>query len=262
LPGAGLDASDQNGSIINITNYPIFGMYQPDAIASFTSGGRTFLITANEGDVREYSGFTEVLRAGSNSYLLDPTAFPNAAALKNNNALGRLNVTRATGDADNDGDYDAIYAFGTRSFSIRNDAGALIYDSGDEIERITAAAYPSFFNASNTNNTRKNRSDDKGPEPEGVTIGQAYGRTYGFIGLERIGGILVYDLTDPATPRFVQYINNRNFTVPTNTVAAGDLGPEGLLFISAANSPIGKPLLVVANEVSGTTTLYEIDQTM
>jgi hypothetical protein len=261
LPRNGFDPSDQNGGVINIGNYPVFGMYQPDAIASFTSGGQTFLITANEGDVREYAGFNEAVRLGSSSYVLDPTIFPDAVALKNNNELGRLNVTRATGDADGDGDFDRILAFGARSFSIRNAAGNLIYDSGDDIEQITAAANPQFFNASNSNNTKKNRSDDKGPEPEGVTVGQAYGRSYGFIGLERIGGVLVYDLTDPTNPQFVQYINNRNFTAATNTPAAGDLGPEGLLFISASNSPNGKPLLVVANEVSGTTTVYEIAQT-
>jgi hypothetical protein len=169
-----------------------------------------------------------------------------------------LTVTRANGDTDGDGDFDAIYAFGGRSFTIRNAAGALVYDSGDDIEQITASLNPSFFNSSNTNNTKKNRSDDKGPEPEGVTVGQAYGTTYGFIGLERIGGVLVYDLTNPANPQFVQYINNRNFTAATNTPQAGDLAPEGLRFIPANESPNGVPLLVVANEVSGTTTIYEV----
>ncbi|MBA4184825.1 MAG: hypothetical protein H0X49_12555 [Acidobacteria bacterium] len=118
-----------------------------------------------------------------------------------------------------------------------------------------------FFNAGNTNNTRDDRSDNKGPEPEGVTVGEAYGRNYAFIGLERIGGVLVYEISDPRSPIFVQYINNRNFMAATNTPAAGDLGPEGLHFISRADSPTNTPLLVVANEVSGTTTIYEVART-
>jgi hypothetical protein len=234
-------------------------MYQPDAIAAFESNRETFLITANEGDAREYAGFAEEVRVSSLN--LDATAFPVSSFLKNNANLGRLNVTRATGDSDGDGDFDALYAFGARSFSIWTASGEQIYDSGDELEQITARVYPSFFNASNSNNTRDDRSDNKGPEPEGVAVGEIGGRNYAFIGLERIGGVMVYDVTNPFLPRFVQYVNNRNFSAPTNTAAAGDLGPEGVLFIPANESPNGGPLLVVANEVSGTTTVYEIVET-
>ena len=190
---------------------------------------------------------------------LDPVAFPNAAELKNNANLGRLLVTTERGDTDGDGDYDQLYTFGGRSFSIWNNQGQLVYDSGDDFERITAEQFPEYFNASNSNNTFDNRSDDKGPEPEGVVTGIINGRTYAFIGLERIGGVMVYDVTDPVSPTFVQYINNRDFTVATDSAAAKDLGPEGLAFISAQDSPNGKPLLVVANEVSGSTTFYQID---
>jgi hypothetical protein len=123
---------------------------------------------------------------------------------------------------------------------------------------------PSHFNADNTENTFDSRSDDKGPEPEALTVGVAYGRTLAFIGLERHGGIAVYDVTNPATPALLDYVNNRNFSANLEndavktTPAARDLGPEGLIFISAANSPNGKPLVVAANEISGTTTIYEI----
>jgi 2',3'-cyclic-nucleotide 2'-phosphodiesterase/3'-nucleotidase/5'-nucleotidase len=137
----------------------------------------------------------------------------------------------------------------------------LTFDSGDAFERITADAFPANFNASNSNNTFDNRSDDKGPEPEGVVIGEILGNLYAFIGLERIGGVMVYDLENPATPRFVQYVNNRDFSAAPDTPAAGDLGPEGLLFIKAQDSPNGKPLLVVGNEISGTTTIYQIQST-
>ena len=261
LAGNGLDASDRDNLILNIRNWQVFGMYQPDGIASFQVNNETFLITANEGDAREYTGrpgFVEEVRV--RSLTLDPFIFPNADFLKLDANLGRLNVSRALGDFDSDGDYDALYAFGARSFSILTASGEQIYDSGDDIEEITAQAFLPFFNAGNTNNTRDDRSDNKEPEPEGVTVGNAYGRNYAFIGLERIGGVLVYDVANPRSPQFVQYINNRNVFAPTNTRAAGDLGPEGLRFISAEESPTGTPLLVVANEISGTTTVYEIAQ--
>jgi hypothetical protein len=262
VSGNGIDASDRDSATnggINIKEWQVFGMYQPDGIAAFKYKNDTFLITANEGDAREYTGipgFVEEVRVGS--LTLDPTIFPNAAFLKNNANLGRLNVSKATGNPDGDADYEALYAFGARSFSIWTATGEQIYDSGDAIERLTAERYPSFFNAGNTNNTKDDRSDNKGPEPEGVTVGKAYGRNYAFVGLERIGGVLVYDVTDPYEPQFVQYINNRNFLAATNTAAAKDLGPEGLHFISGEESPTGIPLLVVANEVSGTTTVYQL----
>ena len=264
-PGSGLDPSDRDGAVnngINIREWQVFGMYQPDAIAAFKYRNDTFLITANEGDAREYlgtPGYVEEVRVGS--LTLDPLVFPNAIFLKNNANLGRLNVSKASGNPDNDGDYDALYAFGARSFSIWTAGGEQVYDSGDDIEQITAAAYPLFFNASSTNNTKDDRSDNKGPEPEAITVGKAFGRNYAFIGLERIGGVMVYDVTDPYAPQFIQYLNNRNFLAATDSSAAGDLAPEGLHFISDEDSPTGTPLLVVANETSGTTTVYKIAQT-
>lgn len=265
-----LDASDRDGAI-NIRNWPVNGIYQPDAIASFEIHAQTYLITANEGDARDYDAFSEQKRV--KDLKLDPTAFPNAKALQADDALGRLYVTSTLGDNDGDGDYDKLYSFGGRSFSIWDTQGKLVYDSGDEFERITAQLFPEEFNSNNTSNdTFDNRSDDKGPEPEGVVTGVVGDNTYAFIGLERIGGVMVYDVSKPTSPSFVQYINTRDFSVqfdvdedgdpnPTTeqVIAAGDLGPEGLAFVSANNSPNGKPLLVVANEVSGSTTIFEID---
>jgi len=251
-----LDASDRDDAI-NIRNWPIFGMYQPDGIAPYTANNQTYYITANEGDAREYGDYVEAARI--KDLTLDPTVFPDAADLKTDSKLGRLLVTTERGDTDGDGDYDQLYTFGGRSFSIWNNQGQLVYDSGDDFERITAEQFPEYFNASNSNNTFDNRSDDKGPEPEGLVTGKINDRTYAFVGLERIGGVMIYDVTDPVSPTFVQYINNRDFTATTDTAAAKDLGPEGLAFISAQDSPNGKPMLVVANEVSGSTTFYEID---
>lgn len=161
------------------------------------------------------------------------------------------------GNTDGDADREELYSFGGRSFSIWNSKGEQIFDSGDDFEQITADIFPNFFNASNTNNNRDSRSTSKGPEPEAVSVGKAYGRTYAFIGLERIGGIMVYEITDPYQPRFIQYINNRDFTAATNSAAAKDLGPEGIHFIPEDESPTGVPLIAVANEISGTTSIYE-----
>lgn len=256
LPGNGFDASDRDDAI-NIVNHPVYGIYQPDAIASYQVNGETFIITANEGDARDYDGYSEEARV--KDLVLDPTAFPNAAELQADEVLGRLTVTTANGDFDGDGDFDRLYAFGGRSFAIWNEQGKLVYESDDEFERITAALLPQNFNSNNSaNNSFDTRSDDKGPEPEGVTVGEIDGRTYAFIGLERIGGVMTYDVTDPQNAKFVNYINNRDFSGDPEAGTAGDLGVEGLTFISAADSPNGKPLLVTANEVSGTTTVFEI----
>ncbi|MFE4104884.1 choice-of-anchor I family protein [Almyronema epifaneia] len=254
-PGNELDSSDRDDAI-NIVNRPVFGLYQPDAIATFEVAGQTYIISANEGDARDYDAFAEEERI--KDLVLDPNAFPNAAELQADEALGRLAVTSTLGDADGDGLYEALYAFGGRSFSIWDAAGNLVFDSGSQFEQIVAQAFPEFFNSDNDENTFDTRSDAKGPEPEGVTIGEIEGQIYAFIGLERIGGVMVYNITNPTAPTFVQYVNNRDFNGNPEAGTAGDLGPEGLLFISAADSPTGIPLLAVTNEISGSTRLYSI----
>ena len=257
VPANALDASNRDDAI-NIANWPALGMYQPDAIVYFKRRGKGFLLTANEGDARDYDGYSEEERV--KDLTLDPVAFPNAGDLQEDENLGRLNSTLATGDTDGDGDFDEIYAYGARSFSVWDTDGQLLYDSGDELEQITALLDPANFNSTNDeNDTFDNRSDDKGPEPEGIVLGKVDGRYYAFIGLERIGGIMVYDISYPYQPEFVQYINTRNFDGDPEDGTAGDLAPEGLAFVHADDSPTGKPLLVVAYEVSGSTTVFEIN---
>lgn len=257
VEGFGLDASDQDGGI-NIRPWPIKGIYNPDAIDAFQYHGKTYLVTANEGDTREWPGFREDVRLSTRT--LDTNAFPNAAELKRTNNLGRLMVSSVDGDTDHDGDLDEIYSYGGRSFAIWTAAGELVWDSGDQIEQLTAAAFPTRFNASHSNNTRDNRSPTKGPEPEGVTIGKAFGRTLAFICLERIGGVVVYDISNPFAPELVDYVNTRTFTNPFDFATNGDLGPEGVIFIEADNSPNGKPLVVVAHEISGSTVVYQVNK--
>lgn len=255
LPGNGFDASDRDNAI-NIANWPVLGMYQPDGIAAFQAKGKTWLITANEGDARDWGDFAEEARVGTLN--LDAQAFPNGTALKGNAQLGRLTVTRFGGDTDGDGDQDRLLVLGGRSFSIWDAAGKLVWDSGDQFERYFEKNLPDYFNTSSTNNTKDDRSDNKGPEPEGVVVSEINGKLYAFIGLERMGGVMVYDVTDPEKPVFVTYATSRDFKGNPTAVTGGDLAPEGILTIAAADSPTKQPMLVLANETSGTIALYGI----
>jgi hypothetical protein len=258
IAGHGIDASDQNSGIVDITTWPVKGMYMPDGIANYAVDGARFVVTANEGDARDWPGIStsaptneEPRRAKS---VADLTLFP---AADDNNKLGRLNVTPlapATKDPVT-GKLTSLYSYGSRSFSIRavDDDFAVAFDSADQFECITNALVPNNFNASNSNNTKKNRSDDKGPEPEVVVVGEVDGRMLAFVGLERIGGVMVYDISDPGAAVFQQYLATRNFSVaPTAT----DSGPEGMVFVPADESPTGVPLLAVGNEVSGTVNIF------
>lgn len=240
LPGNGLDASDRDDGI-NIANWPVLGMYQPDALALIHAGGVPYVLSANEGDSRDYAGFSEEARA--RNLALDPAVFPDAATLQMNENLGRLTVTTATGNTDADPEFEQIVSFGARSFSVWNGlSGELVWDSGDEFERITAEQGLPFFNNDD------GRSDNKGLEPEGVDVGIVDGRRYAFIGLERVGGIFVYDVTTPGSPFFVDLI----------LADAVDERAEGVQFIPAEQTPTGTPWLVVTFEVSGTVAVYEL----
>ena len=270
LAGNAFDGSDRDGpgsgnnsqGAISITTWPVWGMYQPDGLAVYQTGGKQYLVSANEGDTRDYgAAFNEEARISTLTFDL---AFPNSTTLKTEDAIGRLTVSKAsnnltttyTADPDLDGDIDQLFVPGGRSFSIWSITGTLLFDSGDAMERITAAQQPAWFNSDATGGF-DTRSDNKGPEPETVALGAINNRQYAFVGLERIGGVMAFDITDPAAVTFAQWVNNRVYTT-TLTPAAKDLAPEGLKFIPADKSPNGKPLLVVANEVSGSTTVYEI----
>lgn len=267
LPGMGMDVSNEDGiansnsgtPVIKIGPVPVKGLYMPDAIASYAVGGQIFLITANEGDAREYTGFVEEARVQAHCVLgLEPTLFADATNQALDSNLGRLLIT-STPNGGSDGKNGAgrcteLYSFGARSFTIWNSSVSRVYDSGDEFEQRTQALPNVLFNASNNNNTLDNRSPSKGPEPEGVTVGTFGNKTFAFIGLERVGGVMVYDVTNPAAPIYTTYLNTR-------TGATGDRGPEGLTLIKAAQSPNGKPLLVVGNETSGTTAVFQLNLT-
>lgn len=228
--GNNVDLSDRDSKIA-FANQPVFGMYQPDAIANVWFQGQYYLLTANEGDSREYTGFTEMARV--NTLLLDPAAFPDPA-YKSDAWLGRLNVTRTLGDKDKDGDYDELYSLGARSFSVWNAAtGNLVWDSKDELDK----------NAFVLGLYDDTRSDDKGAEPEAVTIGRVGSKTIAIIGLERADAFALYDVTDPTRPSFLKMYKT------------GD-APEGILFIPASKSPIQQSLIVVSSENDGIVKIY------
>jgi hypothetical protein len=266
LAGMGMDVSDEDGGtntnsgtpLIKIGPVPVKGMYLPDAIASYTANGQTWLITANEGDARaDWPGFNEETRVRAHCSLgLDPTVFTDATNQIFDSNLGRLRITSTPngGSAGKNGagQCNELYSFGGRSFSIWSTSVNRVFDSGDEIEQRTKALPNVNFNASHDNNDLDGRSASKGPEPEGVTVGTFGSKTFAFIGLERVGGVMVYDVTNPNAPVYTTYLNTR-------TGLTGDRGPEGLTLIKAAQSPNGKPLLVVGNETSGTTAVFQLN---
>lgn len=254
-----MDASDKDDAI-NFDNQPVLGMRLPDAITSIVQDEKVYILTANEGDSRDYDGFSEEVRV--KDLTLDPMAYPNAAELQEDGVLGRLKTTTTMGDYDGDGDYDQIYAYGGRSFTIYDQYGNIVYDSGAEFEVVLADRYPDDFNSTNDENgSFDNRSDDKGGEPEAITTGVWRDSVYAFIGLERMGGVMVYNITDIDKVYFVDYFNNRDFSVEdVTTKEVGDLGVECVIFLDSTMTQDKKNYLVTSNEVSGTVSVFEVGQ--
>lgn len=219
-----LDPNDRDATVgASVTAPGLLGMRQPDAVVGFAAGNKRFTIEAGEGDAREYACFDEQSRVGGTG------------------PLARLRTTIAPPTT------DKTYAYGSRAFTIRDANGVIVFDSADQLERLTLRDYPELFNAS-AGASPDSRSDDKGPEPEGAAVGRAFGRTYAAIGLERgPGAIVLADITVPGQTQIVDLAHQD-----------GDLAPEGLEFVSAADSANGVPQVIVANEVSGTVTVYEL----
>jgi predicted extracellular nuclease len=250
LAGNAFDPNDTNG--ISLGNWDVISLLQPDAIASFQVNGITYFITANEGDARVGSGLegVDVVRVNSAGYTVDPTAYN--PAIEGNSQLGRLNVLTNVGDTDFDGDFDQIYNIGGRGVTIfrQNADGTIdkVRETGGEFEAIIARDFAALFNNNQATGTVDSRSDDKGPEPEGVSVGQVGDRLYAFVTLERVGGVMVYDITDPVNATFVTY----------RPATGATFGPETSTFIGAAGSPTGGALLLTADEITGATTIYRV----
>ena len=273
--GNGIDASDEDNRIDIRPRSGLFGILQPDTIRIYQQNGKRLLVTANEGDSRirptsddAVPGLEEGTVFEDEASLEDwPTAGTQFEKQTSDTELGRLKLVRDLVDdhLDEKGRPTQLFAFGSRSFSILDlTTGDLVFDSGDDFEQITAKRYPEFFNVSNDSLKKEKRSRSKGPEPEGLILGTVGQRTYAFVGLERIGGIMVYDITQPESSKHVGYFNNRKFDVPatlsdgTANPDAGDSGIEGLIFVPAEKSPTSTNLVVVGNETSGTTTVWEV----
>jgi DNA-binding beta-propeller fold protein YncE len=255
LPENALDANKDDAKAA-LANWNLRGLYMPDAIHAFAAGGKNYVITANEGDAREYKTanvLTEttvdaLIKAGK----LGPNALDSAAKV----TLKSLKVHAIAGQ-DANGKVDTLHTFGARSFTIWDDKGVKVWDSGDLLERITSQAYPTQFNSQGdfTKTQIDNRSNAKGPEPEGVAIGKIGNQTLAFIGLERMGGIMAFDVSQPQNPIFLQYLNTGNVK---HFGAPADISPEGLQFVPASAKTGNKNLLIASYEVSGTTVVFEV----
>lgn len=295
---AQLDASNKDNLIGNFTSYDMLvGLYMPDSIDTYQVDGETFIVSANEGDGREYGFKTTQAQCDKRGFDWDeddysatdkydskqgfciaysdelrgkkldvPRAHPLHDALEDKKKLGRLKVIAPNEDLQSN---SSIESFGSRSFSIWNANGEQVFDSGDQFAQIVYGQHPLYLNSSNdSNQSADDRSDDKGVEPEAIEVATINGRQYAFIGLERQGGVMIYDISNPTDAMFLHYSNNRDFTQPVCTQIedgecangrynpkAGDLGPESIHYFTRN----GQHLLAVGNEVSGTTTLYRID---
>ncbi len=255
-----LDANDN--SVIEIRNFEnLVGFRMVDSIATFEVNGQTYVATANEGDSRDFDEdrVADLAEDGK----LDPALVAKLKAdglidddEDSDIGLERLEVSTIDGDTDGDGDIDVLHTFSSRSFSIFDGDGNLVFDSGPEFEKIIAERAPARFN-DDDGGPDENRSDAKGPEPEAISIGEIDGHVYAFIGLERDSGIMIYDVTNPAEANFVNYIEPK-FTDLTPEGEVARQGPEIVAFISAADSVSGHAQIAVAYEISGTTVVYDL----
>ncbi|EDP97560.1 choice-of-anchor I family protein [Kordia algicida OT-1] len=247
IAGNSIDASDKD-NVNELKNWPVYGIYQPDAITSVNINGTEYVISANEGDSREYEGTPGYVGEDRVKDLtLDATAFPASENYQDDENIGRLKVALDLGDTDNDGDYDKLYNYGARSFSIWSGDGNLVYDSGNEIATRVLSETPDRFNWDWEDNETDKRSDDKGAEPEMVEVLNIANQRYIlFVGLERNSQVMVYDITNPTAPQFLQILQRGT-----------DYAPEGIVAVSAADSPTGNALLIISYEDSGTVSIYE-----
>lgn len=244
-----IDIEDE-GKIL-LKNYPnLYSLYQPDSISSYKVDGKTYLVTANEGDGREYCSSKD--KECDNPVFIDEKKIKKLKLSKSIKSAYKkendLKVMTDLGDKNNDGVYEELYTYGARSFSIWDENANLVYDSGDFISKKVAQLEPKLFNQDE--NEMDKRSGNKGSEPEALTVGQIDGKIYAFIGLERQSSILVYDISNPKEPKYLTYYKSHE---------NGDLSPEGMVFVPATKSPNGKNILIVSYEGSGSTVVYEIN---
>lgn len=247
LPGNAVDLDDSDGTCLPKTYEDTYGVYMPDGIAVYEKDGSVYLLTANEGDAREWG-----------DEKLGQEEFTDEAKRDLVSADGTVTAekVRVLDNSVKAGIGDGNYLYGTRSFSVFQVTGngmTLVYDSANEFEAKTWEYLPAFYNVSNDDLELESRTAKKGVEPEAVTLAGLGGRMYAFIALERIGGIMVYDVSDPTDAQYVNYVNTRDFNAST----AGDVAPEGLAVVHNGDTA----LLLAAFEVSGTVASYQLTAT-
>ena len=263
--GNGLDASHKDEQINIATYQNLYGIYQPDSIAYFNIDGVDYIFTANEGEDLWVGDTDDELDA--EDVTMD-SSVTNASDFSDKEKVGKLGIYKYLGDDDNDGNHENLYAFGARSFSIWDKDAEQVYDSGDQIEQKVAEYVDNDYTKFNLDNNdeemkAEKESDNSGPSPEGIDVGRVGTKVFAFIGLEKIGGVMVYDVSTPHSPAYMSYNNDTRDLEATETQMennnAGDLGPEGIKFVSANHSPIDKPLLLVSYEISGTVGIFEVN---
>ncbi len=265
LSNVAMDTSDRDSGKGPRNYQNVVGAGQPDAIAGFKIGSGDYLITANEGDAREYSCLNDDLRGSS--LKVDGRRFPEWKTLSSSAELGRSKVNPNAGDKDGDGDIDTIHLRGSRSMTIfRN--GVPIWDSGELLEKIQIEAlgvaningsHSLSSDKSTVNFVGQDRSDDKGSEPEGVAAGKVGDSRIAILGLERMSALVVFDVTTPRSPQFVKWMQMLPITA-TPAAQATAWSPEGVIFIPAEKSPNGKALFITSYELSGSLTIHQIEK--
>ena len=250
------DVNDENGPGTLATVENLFAFLQPDALTTFEFEGETFIITADEGDARGFDDDFELTEVGD--VTLDPVAF-NGVDIGDDESdeLGEdLEITALAGDTDGDGDFDQLFAFGGRSFSIFDTDGNRIFNSSDAIETnleaILASDFPENFN--------EGRSDDAGPEPAFVETGVIDGELFVFVGLERSAAVMAFKIEDPTEDGGIEFVDLLSFPIPD---LGGDdiddfIDVEGLTFISAEDSPTGGPVLLASDEEGAQTIAFDL----
>jgi hypothetical protein len=260
-----IDTSDRDSGKGPRTYANVVGASQPDAIAGFKVGSGDYLVTANEGDAREYTCLNDDVRGSS--LKVDSRRFPDWKTLSGSAELGRAKVNPNAGDRDGDGDIDTIHLRGSRSMTIYRN-GIPIWDSQKLLEDIQISAFGvSNINGSHAlstdkllvNYTPQDRSDDKGSEPEGVAVGTVSGSRIAVLGLERMSALVVFDISAPSAPTLIKWIQMLPIT-STPVTQATAWSPEGIIFIPAEKSPNGKPLFISSYELSGSLAIHQIEK--
>ncbi|NDB37734.1 MAG: hypothetical protein EB040_05315 [Actinobacteria bacterium] len=258
------DTSDRDSGAGPRNYANVVGASQPDAIAGFKIGSGHYFVTANEGDAREYTCLNDDLRGSS--LKVDSRRFPTWSALSASAALGRAKVNPNIGDKDGDGDIDTIHLRGSNSMTMYRN-GMVLWDSGDLLDQIQISAFGvANINGSHSlssdkstmNYVGQDRSDDKGSEPEGVAVGMVGDRRVAILGLERMTALVVFDITEPRSPVFQEWLQ----MLPAKATPAKDVkhfSPEGIVFVPADKSPSGKALFITSYELSGSLSIHQIE---